>query len=99
MERTWEGGVGGSRGAIDSDGCISAAKDIAAVARGPLLVFYRFWSFRAQDIHAGHVWSAGARPSQSRQSLGKLPAASSDMVAMVASQSLVMGRLARAAFF
>ena len=43
--------------------------------------------------------NGGARPSQSRRSLGKLPAASSDMVAMAASQSLEMGRLARVAFF
>ena len=58
-----------------------------------------FWVLRAQVFHAGHVLEAGVRPSQSRWSLGKLPAKSKDIVAMAASQALVMGRLAREAFF
>ena len=58
-----------------------------------------FWAFSTQDFQAGHVLLAGARPSQSRQSLGKLPEERSGIVGMAASQALAMGRLAQAAFF
>jgi hypothetical protein len=74
---------------VDCDGGRGSA------ARGMLFVLYSLLGCWYPHLpHQPCLVSAGLRPSQSRQSLGKLSAERSNIVVMAASQALVIGRLA-----
>ena len=83
------------------DGCcrVGTAKEVAAVASGLLLSLDGELCSTSPGFHAVHFLLADGLQSQSGQSLGKLPAASSEEEALAASQVLAIGREVQRAFF